>query len=364
MLNVVCCLCREYGSKRKEGGVEELTVMAGTSPTTIALSSSPHRLVITMLTRCSVPNATLWRQWARKQKISFVLNAKHMGGVDGLPPRVAKRLGTLSNEDRVVDTAWGSHTLCIAHQAMLRVGLKRHPDAAWFMLVSGDSIPIISAKQLMSELHALGPHHSLLGQFACGPHVVDWLWHHRTLRGDSMPDNWWVRHLDAGVLTSHTVRGHQQMVLFCRTHATVFADMPVRILQDYDELLDVDIKKNKTPRLSAEEVVPFTYLATQGCGDHILDMDAMLSPFVGKHGRDFKGRIPIRIIKHADEVDGKPVFFLRKISVPLSVKERKRLRSVWRTRPSIFVSDATSATTKQPSSPPCTRARKRQRRNT
>lgn len=334
------------------------------SPDKIALT--PRRLVIMVLTRRELPNAALWRQWARGQPISFVLNAKYLGKKEGgerggLPMRINTQFGGLTGADRVVDTKWGSHGVCIAHQAMLRVALERHPDAAWFQLVSGDSVPLITAARLMRELNSLGTQHSLIGRFE-ETWMAECLQTNAQLCQDAT--NWWVKHA-AQLATDAVVHEHGQFVLFCRSHAHAFADMPAKVLMDYDAVLDIDAVKGKSKAqklvFSADEVVPLAYLSFLGFGDHLLDIDSMMAPAVGEHAQNFKGRVPVRKITFATEIDGLAAFFLRKITEPLTKAEQTRLKGVWKTRPRVFEPERPRKHTLPPARASLSRGCKRQR---
>ena len=258
-------------------------------------------LAVLMLTVARPPNVLLWRRWVcgARARTRVYVNGKagfSLGGgreVVRLPPGVEVR-----------DTAWGHHTLVYAHQALLRHALADMPSAQWFALVSGDSLPLLGARDMLRRLEReCGLHASQVGRYTERECLQQYtamsealqLW--RALPPRARVPNWWHDHFaESGIdeegpyrafaedaSAPRGVHGHSQFVLLSREHAQAVADMPAEVARDYDTLMGALETHQK---LAADEVAVGHYLLyLQDCGllgGRFLDEDMMHAPLDSK----------------------------------------------------------------------------------
>jgi hypothetical protein len=223
---------------------------------------------ILFLTVDSIFNHVYWNEWRGGDKrIRFYVNAKDPlfktpEGFLRLPPDLEFR-----------ETAWGHHSLVLAHQALLTHALADFKEAEWFVLVSGDALPLRSTRELFQRLK---PGQSMFDEFNDDCLYKQWAVMNEALQQCNMP-NWWADvAADRGkdeegffrVLSESVCAGVSQFHILCREHAQDIANMPRCVPEDFDKLLN--IVGGTDVSFAADEVVTLGYLNYLGKGKDIV----------------------------------------------------------------------------------------------
>jgi len=118
------------------------------------------KLAVLMLTVDEPLNAEVWKDWLDTDpgRGNIYVNAKN----DFTMPKPFQAI-----DNREKNTKWGDSSLVKAHKALLRHALVADEKNMWFILVSGDSIPVISLRNIIERLENLNSHDSL---FDIDPH--------------------------------------------------------------------------------------------------------------------------------------------------------------------------------------------------
>jgi len=306
-----------------------------------------------MLTVDQPCNEALWTDWinesANKARCTIYVNAKR--------PFTLRDTEHWQMIDRpVTDTQWGTCSLVLAHQALLRHALAADSENKWFALVSGDALPLMSLDMLIERLERLPTSASCVGAMALRNDMCNLLMHAAQSLADAdqsiAAQNWWTatfasQHCDSEgtfcYIEPSLVKCHGQFVLLSRQHAEWLVAMPECVARDYDCLMAPHDNLNP---FAADEVVVGTYLAWQqrqreqsSASDSstlglLLDLDAMLAPssLDGQHAK--MHRAFGRSWEHTMWRDD-CWFFARKFS-PLSARSVAQLKSLWRKRELLF----------------------------
>jgi hypothetical protein len=290
----------------------------GAIPLSERKEARSRSLAVLMLTVSAPPNAVLWRRWV--QGASTRVHVYVNGKTDFKLPGSGRELSRLPPEVEVRQTAWGDHTLVLAHQALLRHALAEMPQAQWFALVSGDSLPLMGARAMLQRLaKECGMSASQMGRYTERECLQQYtamsealqLWH--ALPERARAPNWWHdAYAEAGeddegsyrafaeeVANPRGIHGHSQFIVLSREHAQAVADMPPEVARDYDTLM---APLGSQQKLAADEVAVghyLLYLQHEGLvGGRFLDEDVMHAPLDSKdkaHAR-LHSKLPIGLL--------------------------------------------------------------------
>lgn len=205
-----------------------------------------------------IPNSEYWNEWRNNdERIRFYVNAKQ------LSTETPKGFIRLPQHIEVRDTAWAAHTCVLAHQAMIQFALADFPKCKWFVLVSGDSLPLKSTKTLFDTLK---DNTSIFDSFTCKESAEQWKIMNEAALVCHEP-NWWV---DEATITAEDEEGSYTVIpqylcqaahanhILCATHAAALAKMPINVGKDFDRLLALSDFTRYS--LGADELIPLNYL--------------------------------------------------------------------------------------------------------
>ena len=233
-------------------------------------------LAVLFLTIDTIPNHGYWKQWrGDNNNIRFYVNAKD--------PTMKTPEGflRLPQDQEVHNTAWGHFSLVLAHQALLRYALADFPSAKWFVLVSGDALPLKSVSTLFNRLK---PNISMFDEYVDSEQHQQWGVMNEALLRCDFP-NWWV---DVAAYRGEDDKGSfcvfpetycpcvSQFHILCHEHAQLIADMPPEIPKDFDAL--IELVGGVRFSLAADEVVPLAYLRYIGKDDNVRMESVMHAP--------------------------------------------------------------------------------------
>lgn len=149
----------------------------------------------------------------------------------------------LPDELEVRDTAWAEGSVTRAHQALLRYALTNFKNAEWFILVSGDSIPL---KSQSTVLESLKLNTSKFDFFAEESSHMQWAAMNEALLQCNEEKNWWKeKATERGedeegeffVLPPQFAQTAHANHVLCRVHAEALAKMPDSVSVDFDALV-------------------------------------------------------------------------------------------------------------------------------
>lgn len=213
---------------------------------------------ILFLTVDQICNHKYWNDWRKghERVIRFYINSKNSietpNGFIRLPKHV-----------ELTETAWGKGSCVIAHQRLLKFSLVNFKEAEWFILVSGDSIPLQPVKELFKRLKT---NTSMFDDFKDNVSHVQWgAMNEAFLKWPREKKNWWIDNVAehghdqegsfATLSEKFSKLSHANHVL-CRLHAQAFSKAPESVSIDYDSLVD----RYAFNVGGADEFIPLNYI--------------------------------------------------------------------------------------------------------
>jgi hypothetical protein len=113
-------------------------------------NASAKPVVLLFLAHAGVAQPTAWQKWKSGAPPGKILFVVHANAKTYEKDEFARKYGILEAKDRVAITKWCDKSLVFAQQAGIRYILKHWPDMAMIYLVSGDSVPIREAAELIA----------------------------------------------------------------------------------------------------------------------------------------------------------------------------------------------------------------------
>ncbi len=225
--------------------------------------------------------------------------------------------------EAVFDTAWGHASLVQAHIALLKEALK-NPLNQWFALVSADTLPMNSLNGFMRFLRALPDRSTVVGcKTDTPPDTLQRFKSAYRLDPERFKGNWWVqRYIHTESLE---IFEQEQFFILSRAHAEMLADMPMKALNDFQELLEFS-NANNLLGYSPDECVPVSYLECLGVPrSEFVFLTTMfaVADSNGMHG------IVLSSISEKVREDPDQYFFARKYGPKFN---RRRLKPLWKLR--------------------------------
>ena len=99
--------------------------------------------VVMFLAHNGVNNPDIWEAWKCQHTIGYIVHCN----LRQTPGSFEEKYSVPA--DAVVPTQWGTPSLVLAHQSLLKVALGKFPNAAIFYLVSGACLPLRDASFMM-----------------------------------------------------------------------------------------------------------------------------------------------------------------------------------------------------------------------